>query len=267
MVMGNDVMRDVIARVGIALALVLAFAAAAKASTPLPAAFAETEVFDFPGGPHVVKNGLPTQTSAILGEGSATALGSPTPTVFTFATGAHVVSVSSLTYYFEILGPDGTMPVTVHGAVKTKTSIFGTSFADALFVLGKGVHFSTATGAGLLGYSTCSGSLDCTSYCPTAAPCADVRFNTSIELATNTIYGIFIHSFSQAQGGGYASSVVDPFVTFDFPSADHSFVFSEGISNLPTGGVPEPTAWALMLVGLGLAGATVRRAKQATLRA
>jgi hypothetical protein len=35
------------------------------------------------------------------------------------------------------------------------------------------------------------------------------------------------------------------------------------ISRIPTGGVPEPASWALVILGFGLAGATMRRRRTA----
>jgi hypothetical protein len=59
---------------------------------------------------------------------------------------------------------------------------------------------------------------------------------------------------------------VDPYVQID-PSfadaADYRLVISDGIGNSPPGPIPEPSTWAMMLLGFasfGYAGYRVRRA-------
>ena len=50
--------------------------------------------------------------------------------------------------------------------------------------------------------------------------------------------------------------------TFDFHENDDRFFFQAGVDNVSlTNAVPEPTTWALMIGGFGLAGATLRRRK------
>jgi hypothetical protein len=55
----------------------------------------------------------------------------------------------------------------------------------------------------------------------------------------------------------------DPF--HDFNYHDETFIFTDVSTNapttsplIPTGGVPEPSAWALMLLGFGGLGASLR---------
>jgi hypothetical protein len=80
-------------------------------------------------------------------------------------------------------------------------------------------------------------------------------------------------------GDGYASAYLDPRIEIDpdylalHPNI--SLTYSDGVGNFagsglddvperfrpnqPIGGVPEPSEWALIVVGLGFAGASLRR--------
>lgn len=56
----------------------------------------------------------------------------------------------------------------------------------------------------------------------------------------------------QDNGGGLANSLIS-----------HTPGSTLGVQNMTTGGVPEPTAWALMISGFGMAGAVLRRKRSA----
>ncbi len=62
------------------------------------------------------------------------------------------------------------------------------------------------------------------------------------------------------------SGWLDPVITIDagFLAADPGYAlsFSDGITN-PAPGVPEPTTWAMMLVGFGGLGCLLRRRRVA----
>ena len=57
-------------------------------------------------------------------------------------------------------------------------------------------------------------------------------------------------------------------ITFDiFLPLSSGFIFLDNINLSPTvAGVPEPTTWAVMLMGFGLIGATLRRARRPAIR-
>ena len=65
--------------------------------------------------------------------------------------------------------------------------------------------------------------------------------------------------------GGFSSAFADPYITIDPAFAamhpGYSLTFSPGVGNSPAGVVPEPAAGALMLAGLGLLGAALRRGR------
>jgi hypothetical protein len=66
-------------------------------------------------------------------------------------------------------------------------------------------------------------------------------------------------------GSGTADVSIDPVFTIDptFAAQGYSLVVSQNAGNRPAaGGVPEPAAWALMLVGFGGVGAVLRRRGQ-----
>jgi hypothetical protein len=54
--------------------------------------------------------------------------------------------------------------------------------------------------------------------------------------------------------------VIDPAFLSDHPG--YSLEFSASIGDTPPSGVPEPAAWALMLIGIGAAGAAVRGSRR-----
>ena len=94
-------------------------------------------------------------------------------------------------------------------------------------------------------------------------------------LTTNEVYEVRLAvslnlSLLGNEGGGgqTMSAYVDP--TFQFAdSADastYSLVFSEGIGNSPGGAVPEPSTWAMMLLGFaGMGFVAYRKAKRPSL--
>lgn len=78
----------------------------------------------------------------------------------------------------------------------------------------------------------------------------------------------FNHAYATAYAGGDAGIPAGTFVAFedqfgggDRDYNDETFVFTNVRDT--QGGVPEPATWALMLSGFGLAGATLRRRRNA----
>ena len=73
-----------------------------------------------------------------------------------------------------------------------------------------------------------------------------------ISTLTNTPYEVELSAGADGEPNFSGSAWVDP--TIKAP-AGYQLYFSSGIEN----GVPEPAAWAMMLVGIGAVGGLVRR--------
>ena len=159
-----------------------------------------------------------------------------------------------LTYYFEILGSSApvTVPVKVTAAggyTYTQTGdAFGDSFEAILQVDGPNVDITKTADV-------------------TTAP--SWTLNNVYQFKTNQVYHVEMQAVgavtSGISGGTASFSVqVDPVFTIDPTLADassYSFVFSNGIGNVSA--VPEPSTWALMLLGfVGVGAMAYRRRNQ-----
>jgi hypothetical protein len=171
-------------------------------------------------------------------------LSDPSLKVTGTATGP-VVSVAgiSLTYLFEVVGPAGGLaPV----GVKASGLTSGTGTIDALNcrrVRLPPVIYETLS-AGVPG----SWNVDQT-----------FLFNTNVPITvTMTVEGV-----SQVNiGSGSYSAEIDPIFSVD-SSSGYQLVFSPGIGNM-AGGVPEPSTWAMILIGFaGLSCASYRARRNA----
>jgi hypothetical protein len=98
-------------------------------------------------------------------------------------------------------------------------------------------------------------------------PIAHPNFSGSLAFSQSsaTIGKVSLQIDVSAIGGGVADAFIDPYIFIDpdflASHAGLSVIVSDGIGNaLPTpGGVPEPAAWALMVLGFGGIGAAARR--------
>lgn len=81
------------------------------------------------------------------------------------------------------------------------------------------------------------------------------------------LYGTQIFSLHFGGAGDYDGDVTVLYL-FDFGTAGATSVdlnqdgFSNGIIITPPGGVPEPATWAMMLMGFGAAGVSMRRSRR-----
>jgi hypothetical protein len=80
---------------------------------------------------------------------------------------------------------------------------------------------------------------------------SSVNFSTSFILPANTPYSYVLNAWSRS--GRFGAS--DPASAYAFLDPEISFS--------PVSGVPEPGAWALLIAGFGLVGATQRRRRHA----
>jgi hypothetical protein len=108
--------------------------------------------------------------------------------------------------------------------------------------------------------------------CPREGCSQSMELSGSASFQTNVIYDVHIYastglSVSQpgTDGSALIKEVVDPIFMIDpgGPNAgQYTLNFSQGVvadQGFPTGGVPEPATWGLMLAGFGALGAQLRR--------
>jgi hypothetical protein len=184
----------------------------------------------------------------------STVLGLPFPSlqVSGSTTGGEAVSILNLSYQFAIFGPTANVGVFVGASGSFGGSSTGPGgFLDGpqatMDLGGPGISISESVPGG-----TTPGSF---------------TLNQKFTFQTNTLYDVHMIAEGGATVnflGGTASffAQVDPIFTIDptVANADqYSFVFSDGIGNTPA--VPEPSTWAMMLVGFAGLGFTAYRRK------
>jgi len=166
--------------------------------------------------------------------------------------GIDVSANISLQYSFEVIGPSGIVPETVPVRATSILSVSGAS-------LGGGTWTSTAE------ISLDSRSLSITSS-NSISP-STLIFEKTFNLLTDTPYSVSLSADFQAQSfvvGDAANDVgasVDP--TLSAPNG-YSIFFSKGISSA----VPEPSTWAMLLLGfVGIGFMAYRRKSKPALMA
>jgi hypothetical protein len=176
------------------------------------------------------------------------------------ATSFDGVGVStSLTYYMEILGPSGSVQIGLQASGNATTTAFSASgIALSRISLTINGNFDDVSG---LFYTACS------TQCPLGS---DTSFSVDTTHMFKTDGHIYQIQMSASVNGFNAtgSAWVDPF--FDAPSG-YTIITSDGIGNLPlfSSAVPEPSTWALMILGFAGVGfmAYRRRSKPALMAA
>jgi PEP-CTERM motif len=109
--------------------------------------------------------------------------------------------------------------------------------------------------------------------CGTQSFSFDHAVSNFAEAETLSFFGT-IRLFASSQNGGdgvqvdQSSAFIDPIITLNTGRLDpsrYTLQLSNGIGNGVSviGGVPEPSAWALMLAGFGIAGGALRRKSRA----
>jgi hypothetical protein len=150
-----------------------------------------------------------------------------------------ILSYANSEYWFEVLGPNGvSVPIVINGSGSVSQSTT-TPNSVSLF-------FGAPTGTIQLG-TACGGS-----------NCGSVQNSSFVVSApetilTNTQYNIQTSLFVVAQasfGTDAQFASIDPLITFapNFDATGFSIELSAGVGNSP-GAVPEPSTWAMMLLG------------------
>jgi hypothetical protein len=221
-------------------------------------------------GPLITEITAPGATTASYsGTGfdvSATAVGSASPTpgltteaeVVASPTPDNVSALSELqlTYYVEIVGPSGEVPLGVKTIGMTNSALGSVDGATAEVDLSFGPSFTAVSFAGL----------------PTPGLPTSFDINNTYQIMANTAFSVTVSSNAFAQtcsscaqpDSGMASTFVDPYfyISPDFPnSSEYSIVTSPRIGNILP--IPEPSTWAMMLLGFaGLGFGAYRRPRR-----
>lgn len=162
---------------------------------------------------------------------------------------------SSLGYYMEFLGAPGALNVTLH-------ALDSLSAADSS-------QISASLRFGLAGPSTNSFNnfssvlfqeADCLNGCPSPgfgiSPQSFTPDN-QVQILANTLYFLQMDLLIGARPyGGQVTGLIDP--TFSTAAAGQ-FVFSPGVLGQTAPAVPEPSTWAMMLLGFFFIGTVARR--------
>jgi hypothetical protein len=245
--------------------LSLSGATPARAVTLGDPAVTGTVLFNLGGRQDLAALGSIGMTDARFGTVSATVSGTPSSSI---VASAHIGpdnqipslfgrGVGTLTYYFEIDGPAGSVPVLIHVAgAATGSASAGASFVVASrWTLYDSVSLSSALAGDEINSTQITGTFD-----------QSFDRTVSIALMTNHLYPVLMLADAEAAATAAGSnSVADAFVDpiFSFGSGvdplAYSFRFSNGIGNTA---VPEPGPLSLVSAGilsLGLVRARTRR--------
>ena len=238
--------------------LVLLWSLAATEATAVPNASVIGGVsFNLGGGLALGNNfGSVGLVDARFGSVGLTVSGTPSPSV---VASAHIgpnnliplifgQGSGALTYFFEIVGPAGAVPVLIDVAgAATGLATPGASFAvEAAWSLVDPVSFFTA----LANDTIHSGQL-------TGTFSQDFDRTVSLMLITNHTYLVGMDANAGAAASDLGSNAIadafiDPIFSFG-PGVDpqlYAFNFSNGIGNAPAAAVPLPGTLALLSAGL-----------------
>jgi hypothetical protein len=175
---------------------------------------------------------------------------------------------ATYSYYFQILGPDGFVPIGVQAT--------GQASVDEIAVGAYSNNLATAR-LSLTAVSTNSAvftrSADLNAYGSSYAGPTNVSFteNGTYNLVSNQLYMVSLYTFistgmSGLIGGGTEtlSAFVDPIFTILDTRGLYSFEFSEGVGNAVATQVPVPAGLPLFAAAVAALGWVARRRRQLT---
>lgn len=187
-----------------------------------------------------------------LGAANAQLSAEPFPWLSASA-GPAAKAISELDYFVEIAGPTPNVLVDVSGLAKGAAVYTGSPaehYAQAtswLMVDGRNIVLEEVGADGNAAYN--------------------IQFNQSVLLPTGSPIEVFMDANAYSDTAlASASAYLDPYFSIDPSNADagaYSILTSPGIGNSPSAGVPgtpEPSTWAMMMLGFaGLGFAGLRR--------
>lgn len=194
--------------------------------------------------------------------GTATTTGNLASVNTSTAPGSFGAANATVNYSYKVDGPDGVVvPLNMIGHLSAHVSDPNSGIGGFAYIIAHGGIDFGAFVDFANGFKACSG-VGCS---PQSTE--DLSVNTNFYVPSDTVL-----SFSLLAGCGgttsddnSCSATADPMITIDptFSAANPGFSleFSSNISNTvgATPGVPEPAAWAMMLVGFAGIGWTLRR--------
>jgi hypothetical protein len=155
------------------------------------------------------------------------------------------VAIASLIYYFQVSGPAGFIPITV-SAAGSGTSAYNQG-ADALFEVNS---------------TNPSDNLSPSIYEALPNGYGSWTLNQTYNFRTNQTYEVYMLAQGEASKGGPFLVTVDPTFTIDPSQANNfSIDFSAGIGNSLQCAVPEPSTWAMTILGFAGLGFMAYRRK------
>jgi hypothetical protein len=172
---------------------------------------------------------------------------SPTPFLRSSAAahGDDVYSISGiLRYYFTVDGPQSDTPIDLAAHIVLHDDQQGGVSEDIVYISA---------------YQSVVESLG-------APPGIDYSADFNDTVSFKAMVGVANYVEMTIGSQGLANVYADPFISIDTAFAaqhpGYTLSFSAGVSNLDgPGAVPEPASWALMIGGIGMAGAALRRRK------
>jgi hypothetical protein len=200
--------------------------------------------------------GTVSLADARFGSVSATALGTPSPSIVASADlGPSSIgnifgrADGVLTYFLEIIGPSGLVPVLIDVAGGVSAS----STPGATFVVESRWDLLDPASVSVAGDDIRSGQLS-------GSFSQNFSRTVSLTLSANQVYSVFMLADAEAAptlvgSRATADAFIDPIFSFG-PEVDplsYSFQFSDGIGNA-IATVPEPRTLALVSAGLFLLG-------------
>lgn len=227
---------------------------AVQTMTVVPDATASERLF-IPGSPNQSHPG----TGTLGGPGgSASAFLAGRPYASASASGSNVRASARAGYFFVVDGPSAFIPMIARVSISASVDLYPRDFFARVSVSSQNnneVHTIEASapedGSGVL----------------TSSYSGDIHFTAW----AGDINSIGVSAQASSEGGYGGSAYADPYIFIDPAFAatdpnyasDYALTFSAGAGNDPTGTVPEPATWALMLGGLGLIGSRLRRRRGA----
>jgi hypothetical protein len=210
----------------------------------------------------------PTSFSSANGSASATATAALQPSPFISATASisgnqgQAISYETFSYYFWVTNSTNSAVQAVFSANGAVTNSSTTPNEAQLTV--------DSSLGNLLTASACAGG-------PGGGCGIGISANPSFSIATpvtltaNTIYQVSESVYALAQSGYQSSSYsyIDPVITFapGFDPTGFAFQFSANVGDTPISAVPEPSTWAMMILGFaGVGFMTYRRKNKPTFR-
>jgi hypothetical protein len=185
-------------------------------------------------------------------------------TVINFNDFAQGFADLQIRYNFEILGagpPGTTVPVLVQASGTTSSTLGGSGLAELDVQSGQGGNLffqaDSQDGHASNGYDQ------------------TFTVNGIYNLFINTQYVVVMTADTQASAANpfgslnaQGTALVDPMFTIDPSLQGYTLLFSNGVDNATLGAVPEPSTWAMLLIGFaGLGFAAHRRQSKQAVRA